>query len=137
LMLYYLRYARLISCVSVVPEQQVTLESQPTYPLEHRVFSTSELQMLMKKRDSQYRKKNAVIVRSLVISGFNLICNLPSHLLRALWTFEFGQELMSQEWMKYVEGLFKILCDVVSCSHIYYLVRINPYERDDGEIGGK
>ncbi|VDM44327.1 unnamed protein product [Toxocara canis] len=45
----------------------------------------------MRRRYSNYKKKNAVLIRSLVISAFNLICNLPSHMLRALWTLEIGQ----------------------------------------------
>ncbi|KHN82811.1 putative G-protein coupled receptor AH9.4 [Toxocara canis] len=75
----------------------------------------------MRRRYSNYKKKNAVLIRSLVISAFNLICNLPSHMLRALWTLEIGQEVMSQEWMKYVEAGSQLLYFSQFTCNAFYL----------------
>uniref|UniRef100_A0A914RTI6 Uncharacterized protein n=1 Tax=Parascaris equorum TaxID=6256 RepID=A0A914RTI6_PAREQ len=59
---------------------------------------------ILVKRDPHCKKKNAIIIRSLVISGFNLMCNLPSHVLRALLNF------FSSLNLQYLHG-FMIKCE--------------------------
>uniref|UniRef100_A0A7E4ZW67 G_PROTEIN_RECEP_F1_2 domain-containing protein n=1 Tax=Panagrellus redivivus TaxID=6233 RepID=A0A7E4ZW67_PANRE len=49
-------------------------------------------QSISYKREQFCKKKNAMIVRSLIISVVNICCNLPSHVLRVLWTVEPNQD---------------------------------------------
>ncbi|KAI6243949.1 putative G-protein coupled receptor AH9.4 [Aphelenchoides fujianensis] len=51
-----------------------------------------------------HSKKTSMIKRSLIISVLNLCCNLPSHVLRALWTIEAGERLLPERWLIVFEG---------------------------------
>ncbi|KAE9553290.1 hypothetical protein FO519_003503 [Halicephalobus sp. NKZ332] len=60
------------------------------------------------KREQYSKKKNAMIMRSLIISALNLGCNLPSHILRAFWTLEPSPQ-MNENLMSFLEGISQLL----------------------------
>uniref|UniRef100_A0A914E829 G-protein coupled receptors family 1 profile domain-containing protein n=1 Tax=Acrobeloides nanus TaxID=290746 RepID=A0A914E829_9BILA len=61
------------------------------------------------KREQFVKKKNAMIMRSLTISAINLCCNLPSHVLRALWTLEEEPQIIPAQWMFVLEAISQLL----------------------------
>lgn len=62
-------------------------------------------QSISYKREQYSKKKNAMIMRSLIISALNLGCNLPSHILRAFWTLEPSPQ-MNESLMTFLECKF-------------------------------
>ncbi|KAI6205625.1 putative G-protein coupled receptor AH9.4 [Aphelenchoides besseyi] len=66
-------------------------------------------------------KKTSMIKRSLIISVLNLCCNLPAHILRALWTIEAGERLLPERWLIFFEGVSQILYFSQFTSNALYL----------------
>ncbi|KAI6209197.1 putative G-protein coupled receptor AH9.4 [Aphelenchoides besseyi] len=68
-----------------------------------------------------FHKKTSMIKRSLIISVLNLCCNLPAHILRALWTIEAGERLLPERWLIFFEGVSQILYFSQFTSNALYL----------------
>uniref|UniRef100_A0AC34FP50 G-protein coupled receptors family 1 profile domain-containing protein n=1 Tax=Panagrolaimus sp. ES5 TaxID=591445 RepID=A0AC34FP50_9BILA len=65
-------------------------------------------QSISYKREQFCKKKNSMIMRSLIISALNLCCNLPSHVLRAVWTLESAPQ-MNETLMSFLEAISQLL----------------------------
>ncbi|KAH7701894.1 Protein AH9.4 [Aphelenchoides avenae] len=61
------------------------------------------------KRLQVGKKRNEMLRRSLFISALNLLCNLPSHALRALWSLDGGEQVIPERWMMFFEGVSQLL----------------------------
>ncbi|KAI6227185.1 putative G-protein coupled receptor AH9.4 [Aphelenchoides besseyi] len=101
--------------------------SHPSDMLEGRANSMSLILSLSRQSNSSIRnhpihsKKTSMIKRSLIISVLNLCCNLPAHILRALWTIEAGERLLPERWLIFFEGVSQILYFSQFTSNALYL----------------
>uniref|UniRef100_A0A914VAY6 G-protein coupled receptors family 1 profile domain-containing protein n=1 Tax=Plectus sambesii TaxID=2011161 RepID=A0A914VAY6_9BILA len=83
------------------------------------IISTSSNQV--KKRLKASKKRQSMMYRSLLISLINLSCNLPSHMLRAIWTLEVDLSFIPGIGMRYIEGISQLLYFAQFGCNAFYL----------------
>lgn len=85
-----------------------------------RLF-TNRCVLQVKKRLKAAKQRQSIMYRSLLISLINLSCNLPSHLLRAVWTLEVDLSFIPTIGMRYIEGISQLLYFAQFGCNAFYL----------------
>jgi len=70
------------------------------------------------------KRKNSMLIRSLLISAVNLMCNFPAILLRIFWTVQETGDTdvpFTYEWMRFAEPISQMLYFAQFTCNAFYL----------------